>query len=114
MLSIELRLRLPDIMIRNVVIRAIFFIMVTSQIANVHKSPKVTKGLKTTVHFRPHNRTYDTLYFLLLLRGFPDLEVLLEGPHFVAVSGGGHEVEVGGGLLHVALCLLDGLLHLRS
>ena len=44
----------------------------------------------------------------------PDFEVLLEGPHFVTVTGGGGEVELGSSFVHRGTVILHEFLHLGA
>ena len=44
----------------------------------------------------------------------PDFEVLLEGPHFVTVTSGGGEVELGSGFVHGCAVILHEFLHLGA
>ena len=44
----------------------------------------------------------------------PDLQILLEGPHFITISGSCCEIKIGGCLLHILFGSLDSLLNLRA
>ncbi len=70
-------------------------------------APPIPQGLPAGAPLRADARR---LRRELLL--FPDLQVLFEGPHFVAEAGGGGEVEIGSGLVHLVAVLLDQFLNL--
>ena len=58
----------------------------------------------------------DPIHIILYINTliFPYLQILLKGPHLIAVLCSCHEVQVGRSLLHVLLRLLRCLFHLRA